>query len=113
MADAIENGLGLGPCDVLVAAAGQAEPGRFLDLEPGVFRRQMELNYSAALNAVRAVLPVVVERARCHITADRQTRIIARLADLHGPPIRAGMRWHSTDEVRHTHRRRFWRLAVG
>lgn len=56
-----------GPCDVLVAAAGQAEPGYFLDLEPEVFRRQMELNYFGTLHAVRAVLPAMVERKRGHV----------------------------------------------
>ena len=179
-----------GPCDILVAAAGQAEPGYFLDLEPEAFRRQMELNYFGTLHAVRAVLPAMldqerghvvlvssvsgligvfgygaytptkfavrglgealhgefrprgivtsivyppdtntpgfhhenltkppetarlssgiapvsaeqvataivrgIERDRLHVTAEWQTRIIARLADLHGPPIRAAMRW--------------------
>lgn len=56
-----------GPCDVLVAAAGMAEPGYFLELEPEVFRRQMELNYFGTLNAVRAVLPAMVERKRGHV----------------------------------------------
>jgi 3-dehydrosphinganine reductase len=56
-----------GPCDVLVAAAGQAEPGYFLDLDPDAFRRQMDLNYFGALHAVRAVLPGMVERARGHV----------------------------------------------
>jgi 3-dehydrosphinganine reductase len=179
-----------GPCEILVAAAGQAEPGYFLELDPEAFRRQMELNYFGALHAVRAVLPGMVEQARghivllssvsgligvfgygpytpskyavrglgealhgefrsrgivtsvvypadtdtpgfhrenltkppetarlsagiapvsadqvaaaivrgigrdrLHVTADWQSRIIARLADLHGPPLRAAMRW--------------------
>lgn len=179
-----------GPCDVLVAAAGQAEPGYFLDLEPDAFRRQMELNYFGTLHAVRAVLPAMlqqgrghivllssvsgligafgygaytptkfavrglgealhsefhprgvvtsivfppdtdtpgfhrenltkpqetarlssgiapvsadrvataivrgIERDRLHVTAEWQTRLMAALADLHGPPIRAAMRW--------------------
>jgi 3-dehydrosphinganine reductase len=179
-----------GPCDVLVAAAGQAEPGYFLDIEPDAFRRQMELNYFGTLNSVRAVLPAMIEQARghvvllssvsgllgvlgygaytptkfavrglgealhsefrsrgivtsivyppdtdtpgfhrenltkppetarlsagiapvsadqvanaivrgierdrLHVTAEWRSRIIARLADLHGPPIRAAMRW--------------------
>lgn len=179
-----------GPCEILVAAAGQAEPGYFLELEPETFRRQMELNYFGVLYSVRAVLPAMVERARGHVvllssvsgllgvfgygaytptkfavrglgealhgefrsqgivtsivypadtdtpgfhrenltkppetarvsagiapvpaervasaivrgierdrlyvTAEWQTRIIARLADLHGPPLRAAMRW--------------------
>jgi 3-dehydrosphinganine reductase len=34
-----------------------------------------------------------IERDRLHVTAEWQTRILARLADLHGPPVRAAMRW--------------------
>lgn len=56
-----------GPCDILVASAGQAQPGYFLEIEPEVFRRQMELNYFGVLHAVRAVLPTMVERARGHL----------------------------------------------
>ena len=56
-----------GPCDVLVAAAGRAEPGYLLDLEADVFRRQMELNYFGTLHAVRAVLPRMLEQARGHV----------------------------------------------
>jgi 3-dehydrosphinganine reductase len=56
-----------GPCEVLVAAAGEAEPGYFLDLEPEAFRRQMELNYFGTLHAVRTVLPAMLEQARGHL----------------------------------------------
>lgn len=56
-----------GPCDILVTAAGRAEPGYFLDLDPEVFRRQMELNYLGTLYAVRAVLPGMVARERGHL----------------------------------------------
>jgi hypothetical protein len=33
------------------------------------------------------------EHDRLHVTAEWQSRIIARLADLHGPPVRTAMRW--------------------
>lgn len=56
-----------GPCDILVAAAGRAEPGYFLELEAGAFARQMELNYLGVVHAVRAVLPAMVERRRGHL----------------------------------------------
>ncbi len=56
-----------GPCDVLVAAAGRAEPGHFLDLDADVFARQMDLNYLGVVHAVRAVLPAMVERGRGHL----------------------------------------------
>lgn len=69
---ALEAGLGelvdaQGPCNILVAAAGRAEPGYFLDLEADVFARQMELNYFGVVNAVRAVLPAMVDRGHGHI----------------------------------------------
>ena len=51
-----------GPCDVLVATAGAARPGYFLELDNDDFRSQMELNYFGVLNAVRAVTPSMVER---------------------------------------------------
>jgi len=56
-----------GPCDILVTAAGRAEPGYFLELEPEVFRRQLELNYLGTLYSARAVLPSMVARERGHL----------------------------------------------
>jgi len=56
-----------GPCDILVASAGRAEPGYFLDLPPDVYARQMQVNYLGALHAVHAVLPAMVERGRGHL----------------------------------------------
>lgn len=56
-----------GPCDILVASAGRAEPGYFLNLGPEVFRRQMEVNYLGALHAVQAVLPSMLDRGRGHL----------------------------------------------
>jgi 3-dehydrosphinganine reductase len=58
-----------GPCELLVAAAGAARPGYFLELEDAVFRAQMDLNYFGVLNAVRAVAPAMVERRRGNIVA--------------------------------------------
>lgn len=48
----------------------------------------------APVSADRVASTIVhgIERDRLHVTADWQTRIIARLADVHGPPIRAAMR---------------------
>ena len=51
-----------GPCDLLVTCAGVAHPGYFEDLDPSVFRSQMDLLYFGTLNAVRAVLPAMLER---------------------------------------------------
>lgn len=51
-----------GPCDVLVNSAGIARPGYFQELEVDVFRAAMETNYFGTLNAIRAVVPSMVER---------------------------------------------------
>jgi 3-dehydrosphinganine reductase len=56
-----------GPVDVLVAAAGGAEPGHVERLDLDVLRRQMDLNYFGAVHAVRAVLPPMLERRRGHV----------------------------------------------
>jgi 3-dehydrosphinganine reductase len=52
-----------GACDLLLAAAGGATPGLLGELDEGVFRAQMELNYFGTLHAVLAVLPAMVERS--------------------------------------------------
>jgi 3-dehydrosphinganine reductase len=51
-----------GPVDLLLAAAGAARAGYFVDLEDQVFRDQMALNYFGVLNAIRAVTPSMIER---------------------------------------------------
>ena len=57
----------LGPVDVLVTSAGYAHPGRFVDLDPAVFRDQMEVDYFGTLHAVHAVVPSMVARRRGHL----------------------------------------------
>ncbi len=51
-----------GPCDVLVASAGEARPGYFQELDLAVFRAQMDLDYFGTLHCVRAVVPSMIER---------------------------------------------------
>ncbi len=58
-----------GPCDVLVTSAGQARPGRFLELDDAVFRQMMEVDYFGTLHAVRAVAPGMAERRSGSIVA--------------------------------------------
>ncbi|MEX1006677.1 MAG: SDR family oxidoreductase [Acidimicrobiia bacterium] len=58
---------GLGPCDILVTAAGTAHPGYFEQLDESVFRDQMEVDYFGTLHAVRAVVPSMIERKRGHL----------------------------------------------
>ncbi|GGO89414.1 SDR family oxidoreductase [Wenjunlia tyrosinilytica] len=58
-----------GPCDILVASAGLARPGHFLDLPDEVFRQMMEVDYFGTLYALRAVLPGMAERRRGSVVA--------------------------------------------
>jgi NAD(P)-dependent dehydrogenase (short-subunit alcohol dehydrogenase family) len=48
--------------DVLIAAAGAAEPGYFLEQPAALFERQMRLNYLGTVHAIQAVLPAMVQR---------------------------------------------------
>ena len=52
---------------MLVANAGEAHPGLFESMSDDIFREQMELNYFGTLNAIRAVLPSMIERRRGHL----------------------------------------------
>ena len=58
-----------GPCTVLVTSAGQARPGRFLELDDEVFRQMMEVDYFGTLYAVRAVAPGMAQRRSGSIVA--------------------------------------------
>lgn len=51
-----------GPSAVLACCAGLTLPGRFLDVDADEFGTQMSANYLGSVNAVRAVLPGMVER---------------------------------------------------
>lgn len=58
-----------GPCRLLVTSAGIARPGRFLELDSGQFERQMRVNYFGTLNAVRAVVPAMIDQGGGSIVA--------------------------------------------
>ncbi len=57
----------IGTPDLLVNAAGFAHPDVFLNIEPEVFYRQMDVNYFGSVNAIRVFLPAMIERNSGHI----------------------------------------------
>ncbi len=59
----------LGPCDVLVHAAGILERGRVEVLEPAAWRRVLEVNLTGAFLVTRSVLPGMRSRGRGRILA--------------------------------------------
>lgn len=56
-----------GPCDVVITAAGAAEPGYVQDLDNAAYRRHVELNQMGTVNAVTTVLPGMLDRGAGHI----------------------------------------------
>ncbi|MFJ1808278.1 MULTISPECIES: SDR family oxidoreductase [unclassified Streptomyces] len=57
------------PGDILIASAGLARPGHFLELPDEVFRQMMEVDYFGTLYAIRAVAPGMVERGHGSVVA--------------------------------------------
>lgn len=51
-----------GPCDLLIASAGIARPGRFEEIELSQFGEQMAVNYFGSVHAARAVYPGMMAR---------------------------------------------------
>jgi short-subunit dehydrogenase len=56
-----------GDVDVVVANAGVADYGPWLDLERDLERRMADINFLGTLYTVRAALPGMVERGRGHV----------------------------------------------
>jgi|SRR5882757_980052 len=57
----------LGPIDILVNNAGIMPIGPFLEQDPALARRAVEINLHGVLNGVRAVLPRMLRRGGGHI----------------------------------------------
>ncbi|MFN6487314.1 MULTISPECIES: SDR family oxidoreductase [unclassified Nostoc] len=57
----------IGLPDMLIACAGSAHPGYFLELPIEVFEQTMAINYFGTLYTIRAVLPAMIQRRRGHI----------------------------------------------
>ena len=73
----------LGPVDVLVANAGIGGYGRFADMDPDLVERMVRVNFLGTANAMRAVLPGMIERGRGRIC------VVASVAGRFGPPMEA------------------------
>jgi NADP-dependent 3-hydroxy acid dehydrogenase YdfG len=54
----------LGPTEILVSCAGDAQPGLVHELDPGEFGRQVEVNLLGAHRLVAAIVPGMVTRRR-------------------------------------------------
>ena len=52
----------LGPIDILINNAGTGKFGKFLELEPDEWERQIKVNLFGVYYATRAVLPHMIER---------------------------------------------------
>ncbi len=59
----------LGPCDLLVTAAGVIRPGYFQALPDEEFERQMAVDYFGTLYCIRVVVPAMLTRRRGTIVA--------------------------------------------
>jgi len=59
----------LGPCDLLVTAAGVVFPGRFTEIPAEEFEGQMAVQYFGTLHCIRAVVPAMMARRRGTIVA--------------------------------------------
>lgn len=57
----------IGPPDTLVASAGIAYPGYFMELPMDIFEQTMAVNYFGTLYTIRAVLPAMLEQGRGHL----------------------------------------------
>eukprot|EP01083_Nonionella_stella_P043482 117280_1 len=53
--------------DMVVANAGTAAPGYFLEQDVALIRKQMELNYFGAIHIIKAALPSMAEARSGHI----------------------------------------------
>lgn len=82
----------LGPVDILVSNAGnaganQATPTQFLEMQPGQWRKYVDVNFYGVLNGIHAVLPGMCER--------RSGRIITIASDAGRTGLGMGMSIYS------------------
>lgn len=53
--------------EFLVTSAGASNPGYFLEQDPSIFDRTMQLNYMGNVHTIKAVAPIMKERGVGHI----------------------------------------------
>lgn len=58
-----------GTADLLVTCAGVVRPGRFTELDPDEFEREMRVNYFGTLWPIRAAVPAMVARGHGTVMA--------------------------------------------
>lgn len=56
-----------GAPDALIANAGAAAPGLFLEMPVSTFESQIDLNYLGTVRSIKAVVPAMVKQGRGHI----------------------------------------------
>lgn len=79
-----------GPVDVAICCVGGAAPGYFCDITVAEFHSQMDLNFFAAVNVTKTVLPVMVERGAGHLVFTAST---AALLGVFGYTSYAAAKW--------------------
>ena len=72
-----------GPVDQAILNAGVYEPQTDLNIDPAMFRQQMDINYMGQINALAALLPGMEQRQNGHIV------IMASVAGWRGLPLAA------------------------
>jgi 3-dehydrosphinganine reductase len=50
------------PYDLLINSAGVAYPGKFVDMDPGIFKNVMDVNYLGTVYLTKLILPGMIER---------------------------------------------------
>lgn len=55
------------PYDILINSAGIAYPGKFVDLDPEIFKNVMDVNYLGTVYLTKLILPGMIERNNGYI----------------------------------------------
>ena len=55
------------PYDILINSAGIAYPGKFVDMDPEIFKNVMDVNYLGTVYLTKLILPGMIERKNGYI----------------------------------------------